>query len=99
MPSPIHLHTVADLIQHDHTLGLYCPRCPRWAQAPLERLAARGLAEEPIQRLRFRCVHCGTTAQRQLRPPELAPSTGIGWIQLRGTSPWNNSEDLNKQNQ
>jgi len=86
MPSPIRVHTVADLIQHDHTLGLYCPRCQRWAQAPLAKLAAHGLADRPIRLLRFRCVRCGTPAQRQLRPPALPPAGGTGWMQLPGTS-------------
>jgi hypothetical protein len=35
MPSPIHLHTVADLLARNHTLQLDCLRCDRWRQAPL----------------------------------------------------------------
>jgi len=81
MPSPIHLHTVADLLARDHTLGLYCLRCDRWAEAPLAKLAARGLADRPIQRLNFRCVICGRSAQCQLRPPALAPARVTGWME------------------
>jgi hypothetical protein len=81
MPSPIHLHTVADLLSRDHTLQLYCLRCDRWHQAPLEQLARRGLADRPITALRFRCARCGNPAQRQLRPPELPPATGTGWME------------------
>jgi hypothetical protein len=80
-PSPIHLHTIADLLARDHTLQLYCLRCDRWRQAPLEHLAAHGLADRPITALRFRCIRCGTLAERQLRPPELAPATGTGWME------------------
>jgi len=79
MPSPIRIATVADLLAHHHTLGLYCRHCARWSEAPLEKLAARGLGDRPIQRLSFRCVHCGTPAQRQLRPPALPPATYTGW--------------------
>ena len=81
MPSPIRIETVADLIARKHTLGLYCRHCDRWAEAPLERLAARGFADRPIQRLNFRCVRCGTSAQRQLRPPALLPATATGWME------------------
>ena len=93
MPSPIHLHTVADLLARNHTLQLYCLRCDRWRAAPLEQLAHQGLAHRPITALRFRCARCGTLAERQLRPPELPPATGTGWMEFRGTSPWNISED------
>jgi len=80
MPSPIHLHTVADLLARNHTLQLYCLHCDRWRQAPLEYLAQRGAGDRPIRDLKFRCAHCGTAAQLQLRPPELRPSPAIGWI-------------------
>ena len=56
MPSPIHLHTVADLLARDHTLQLHCLRCDRWRKAPLEHLATQGLADPPITALRFRCA-------------------------------------------
>ncbi len=79
MHSPIRIETVADLIAHHHTLGLYCSPCRRWAEAPLEHLVARGLGDRPIRRLSFRCVHCGTPALRQLRPPALPPASGTGW--------------------
>jgi hypothetical protein len=81
MPSPIHLHTVADLLARHHTLQLYCLRCDRWRQAPLAQLATQGLADRPITALRFRCARCGSPAQRQLRPPELPPATGTGWME------------------
>jgi hypothetical protein len=81
MHSPIRIETVADLIARKHTLGLYCRHCDRWAEAPLERLAARGFADRPIRRLNFRCVRCGTSAQRQLRPPALPPARATGWME------------------
>jgi len=99
MPSPIRITTVAELIAHDHSLRLYCPHCDRWAQAPLEKLAARGRANIPIQRLRFRCVMCGTPARMQLRPPEIPPASGTGWMENRGTIPWNNSGGVFNTNQ
>ena len=87
---PIHLHTVADLLAREHTLGLYCHHCDRWSVAPLEQLARDGWGRTPIVKLRFRCSICGGPAQRQLRPPPLAPSQpGTGWIPppaARGTS-------------
>ena len=87
MPTPIHLHTVADLLARNHTLQLYCLRCDRWRKAPLEHLATQGLADRPITALRFRCTQCGTLAERQLRPPELAPARATGWMESRGTLP------------
>lgn len=68
---PIHLHTVADLLKHEHTLGLFCHHCDRWTEAPLAQLARDGWARTPIVKLRFRCAICGGPAQRQLRPPAL----------------------------
>jgi hypothetical protein len=79
--TPIHLHTVADLIAREHTLGLYCHHCDRWTEAPLERLAREGWARTPIAKLRFRCAVCGGPAQRQLRPPAIpVPRNPTGWI-------------------
>jgi hypothetical protein len=78
---PIHLHTVADLIAREHTLGLYCHYCDRWTEAPLERLAREGWARTPIVKLRFRCAVCGGPAQRQLRPPAIPVARNpTGWI-------------------
>jgi hypothetical protein len=82
MHIPIRLSTVADLLAREHTLGLYCQRCDRWAVAPLARLAHRGLGDRPIRRLRFRCVLCGSPATCQLRPPPLTASTARGWVPL-----------------
>jgi hypothetical protein len=81
MHSPIRIETVADLIARKHTLGLYCWHCDRWAEAPLERLAASGFADRPILRLNFRCAACGTPAQRQLRPPALPQARATGWME------------------
>jgi hypothetical protein len=81
MVTAIRIETVADLIVRKHTLGLYCRHCDRWAEAPLERLAARGFAGRPIRRLNFRCRRCGTSAQRQLRPPALRPARATGWME------------------
>jgi hypothetical protein len=78
----IELRTIQHLIDRDHTLALYCTRCDRWALAPLRMLAARGHADTPFARLRFRCVRCGAPGHRQLRPPALRNSTAVGWVQL-----------------
>ena len=78
---PFHLHTVADLIARQHTLGLYCHHCDRWSEAPLKQLAQDGWGRTPIVKLRFRCAICGGPAQRQLRPPAIPPARiGQGWI-------------------
>ncbi|MFO1394204.1 MAG: hypothetical protein U1F09_10635 [Steroidobacteraceae bacterium] len=83
MMHPIHVHTVADLLARQHTLGLYCRHCIRWAEAPLQRLAETGWGRTPIARLRFRCERCGGPAERQLRPPQPRRSTARGWISTR----------------
>jgi hypothetical protein len=80
MPSPIRLATVADLLEHDHTLALFCPRCKRWSEAPLAALTNRGQGAAPIARLRFRCVRCGCEGERQLRPPTTHGPATAGWI-------------------
>jgi hypothetical protein len=86
MHSPIRIETVADLIARKHTLGLYCRHCDRWTEAPLVRLAARGFTDRPIRRLNFRCIRCGTSAQKQLRPPALLPVKATGWMEPQAPS-------------
>jgi hypothetical protein len=78
----IELRTVQQLIDREHTLALYCAACDRWAEAPLAKLAARGHADTPFARLRYRCVRCGAAGRMQLRPPALARSAAQGWVQL-----------------
>jgi hypothetical protein len=68
---PIELRTVQDLLDREHTLGLYCPVCDRWADAPLAKRAARGRDNTLFARFRFRCVVCGATDRMQLRPVSL----------------------------
>jgi len=81
MPSsPVRLATVADLLEHRHTLALFCPHCERWCDAPLARLLARGRGPALITQLRFRCVRCGSEGQRQLRPPAREGPAATGWI-------------------
>jgi hypothetical protein len=97
---PVHLHTVADLLTYHHTLGLYCLPCDRWAEAPLANLAARGLADRPIQRLNFRCVICGRSAQCQLRPPALSSVRSAGWMEPHSpAAPTTTQRDLEPQRQ
>jgi hypothetical protein len=80
MHSPIRLETVSDLLAREHTLGLYCTACDRWAHAPLEKLAARGKGDTPFARFRFRCVVCGAVARMQLRPPAMRGPAAQGWV-------------------
>ena len=35
----IDLGTIAGLHEHRHRLDAYCPRCDRWAELPLEKVA------------------------------------------------------------
>ena len=63
------LATLDDLYQQQHSLGLYCVHCDRWAEADLSRLVAIGHGANVITRTRFRCSDCGTPAEKQVRPP------------------------------
>jgi len=38
----IDLGTLAGLLEHDHGLAAYCPRCSRWSVLPLARLVTTG---------------------------------------------------------
>ena len=40
--TPIALGTVAGLLEHDHALAAYCPRCCRWLVLPPAGLVAQG---------------------------------------------------------
>lgn len=75
------LATIADLYHHNHTLGLYCIDCNRWAEADLKDLVRVGQGAREITRTRFRCLDCGLPAEKQIRPP--VPTTGgaVAYIQ------------------
>ena len=84
MPSPIHLHTVADLLARNHTLQLYCLRCDRWRAAPLEQLAHRGLADRPITPCAFAAPDAARSPNANSARPNYLPPRH----RLDGT-PWN----------
>lgn len=69
MPEPVHINTVADLVERGYTIGLFCPRCRRWSEADLGGLVGAGKGGADYTRIAFRCRDCGTPADRQLRPP------------------------------
>jgi hypothetical protein len=67
--------TLAGLLEHDHRLAAYCPRCDRWAALPLAELVAegKGLLRLPVT---VRCRDCGERGTLQVRPP--VPTRGPG---------------------
>jgi hypothetical protein len=78
MPSPIHLHTVAELLANDHQLAAYCPRCDAWRVLPLGVLVGQGKGSLRLP-LRVRCRDCGEVGRLQVRPPVPVRSSA-GWI-------------------
>lgn len=38
----IDLGSIAGLLEHDHKLAAYCPRCGRWDDLPLAELISQG---------------------------------------------------------
>jgi hypothetical protein len=70
----IRLSTFRELLQHDHSLGLYCVDCGRWGTADLRCLVNAGRGDAAVTGARFRCRDCGSIVEKQVRPP--APSLG-----------------------
>ena len=79
-PRPvIDLSTIAGLLEHDHGLAAYCPRCDRWSVLPLAQLVAQGKGSLRLP-LKVRCRDCGEVGELQVRPPMPARSSS-GWTQ------------------
>lgn len=77
------LATIAGLLEHDHQLAAYCPRCERWRVLPLAHLVANGKGSLQLP-LKVRCLECGGPGRLQVRPPvpTIDPRRG-GWMELR----------------
>lgn len=77
-PRPmIDLGSIAGLLEHDHGLAAYCPRCDRWAMLPLAKLVAQGKGSLHLP-VTVRCRDCGEKGRLQVRPPVPTRGTG-GW--------------------
>ena len=98
MHSPIRIETVADLIARKHTLGLYCWHCDRWAEAPLERLAASGFADRPILRLNFRCAVAARPPSDSCGRPRCFQRRATGWMEpLAPAAPTTAASTINER--
>ena len=69
----VDLSTLAGLLEHQHQLAAYCPRCDRWAVLDLARLSEDGRGELCIIGWQPRCSICGGHGLLQVRPPALRP--------------------------
>ena len=72
------LSTIAGLHHFQHSIGVYCPSCRRWAVLDLEAMVRGGHGEMPVTRLRPRCRRCGMEGEKQVRPPVPDYSKGLG---------------------
>jgi len=70
----VHITTIAELHQQNHSLALYCLSCDRWGEANLSRLIQIGQGDKPVTEAIFRCRDCGENVEKQVRPP--VPSLG-----------------------
>lgn len=75
----IDLSTIAGLLEHDHQLAAYCPKCERWRVLPLAHLVANGNGSLRLP-VKVRCVECGGLGRLQVRPPVPTRSNAVGWI-------------------
>jgi len=60
--------SIAGLLEHDHKLAAYCPRCDRWTVLDLEAMVAAGHGSRRLP-IRVRCRECGEAGVLQVRPP------------------------------
>ena len=75
----IDLGTLAGLLEHEHELAAFCPRCDRWRVLPLAELVAAGHGSRRLP-VPVRCQTCGSPGQLQVRPPVPTRGTG-GWME------------------
>jgi len=75
----IDLGSIAGLLEHDHNLAAYCPRCDRWALLDLAAMIDAGHGERRLP-ITVRCQVCGELGRLQVRPP--VPTRGPGgWME------------------
>jgi RNase P subunit RPR2 len=77
----INLGTLAGLLEHQHRLAAYCPRCDRWAVLNLDAMVAAGHRERRLPIL-VRCQVCGEVGRPQVRPPGQTRPHSVGWVQI-----------------
>ena len=77
----ISLATLEELLEHQHSLGLYCPNCDRWRDADLESLVQHGFGDRAVARTRFVCRGCNGPAEKQIRPPTALTGGAVPYIQ------------------
>jgi len=74
-PTPPHVHTsisigtLAECLEHRHTVAAYCPACARWCELDLPVLVALGFGDRLLSRCRPRCSVCKALGRIQLRAP------------------------------
>lgn len=75
----IDLGTVSGLLEHDHHLAAYCPRCARWALLDLAGMVDVGLGDRRLP-ITVRCRDCDEVGRLQVRPPVPIRGRG-GWME------------------
>jgi uncharacterized protein (DUF983 family) len=70
----ITLDTLAALLECNHGLSAWCPRCDRYRELDLVRLIAEGHGHRGLTTFKPRCRACGRPGQIQVSPP--TPSWG-----------------------
>jgi hypothetical protein len=77
----IDLSTLRGLLEHEHSLAAYCPRCCRWSVRRLAQLVAQGKGTLHLP-IGVRCRDCGEPGRLQVRPPVPTWSSENGWIAM-----------------
>ena len=70
--------SIAGLLEHDHRLEAYCPRCDAWRVLPLANLVPVRHGDRRLP-IKFPCQKCGAVGQLQVRSPVSKRRPG-GWI-------------------
>jgi hypothetical protein len=76
----ITLATLADLLENEHGLSVYCTRCQRWAELDLHQLVRQGYGSRKLLTFRPRCRACDTRGEIQVRPPVPTWPSGTMYI-------------------
>ena len=67
--TPISIGTLAECLEHRHTVAAYCSSCSRWSELDLPLLVALGWGDRLLSRCRPRCSVCRSLGKIQLRVP------------------------------
>ena len=77
---PVIILKMSDLRDHNMSLGLFCLACDRWGEVIPEQWLDEGKPDLNQVGQRFKCIQCGRTAIKKVRPETKGHGTGTAYV-------------------